>query len=1107
MDVGAWLRGLGLGQYEQTFRDNDVDARVLPGLTTADLKEIGVASVGHRRLILQAIAELSAASAGMAVEAAIAPAVHASPQAERRQLTVMFVDLVGSTALSGRLDPEEMSELIRGYQNVVTGEITRVGGHVAKFLGDGVLAYFGWPKADEHATERAVRAGLAIAAAVPGLRSPGGEPLAAHVGIATGLVVVGELIGEGAAREEAVVGETPNLAARLQGLAEPGMVVVAPGTRRLLGDLFEFEDMGPRALKGVAEPVRVWRVSGPGDAEGRFEALRRSGLTPQVGREPELGLLLDRWRLAGAGEGQAVLLLGEPGVGKSRLVLELRERLRDQPRARLSYACSPHHANSALWPVIRQVERAAGFGRDDPPPVRLAKLAGLLRQALPDPDEALPLVAELLSIPARAGYVPLDLTPQERKARTFEVLLAQLGGLAARRPVLMVLEDAHWLDPTTHEFFDQAVERLRRLPVLLVATLRPDVAPPWTGFPHVTLLTLGRLARSEAAALAAQTAGGHALPDEVLERILARTGGVPLFVEELTKAVLETGPPGDGDVPASLHDTLMARLDRLGPVKEVAQVGAVIGREFQHRLLAAVAELPEEQLADAAGQLVRAELVFRRGAGSDATYSFKHALVRDAAYLSLLRSRRRLLHGRVAAAIERRFPEIAAASPETLALHLEEGGRALDAATRWHEAAGRADLRAAYLEARSYLERALSLVSPEKDEPAFLRQRLGSLLALANVWRNLEGAPSRAAAALSEETLRLADAVGDDEQRFAARWNAWASHQYLGRFAEARRELGVLRRLTGGDAGGDRALLITHAAWTTHLYIGRLGTCARAVEHGLGLYDPIRHRAHRFTFGAHDPGVCCRATGGLVAWLRGRPERADALAEGAVALGVEIRHGYSIGVALIFRTFLAHYSRRPELALPLLEEIDRWVERSELSPLYRLLGDFVRMWASAATGRHADVELDRLRSAVGLLRERLTFRKSYQLALAAETALLCGEPLQAWAWLDEALAFEAATGERFWLAEIHRLRAGCALAGVAAAGEPEPHLARALSVARDTGARSLELRTAADLARLWAERGERRKAYDLLRPVFGRFTEGLDTPDLQEAKALLDGLQ
>ena len=441
MDVGAWLRGLGLGQYEQAFRDNDVDARVLPGLTAEDLREIGVASVGHRRLILQAIAGVSAAPppaapAAATVEADVAPAAHGSAQAERRQLTVMFVDLVGSTALSGRLDPEDMRAVIRAYQDACAGVITRFEGHVAKYMGDGVLAYFGYPKAHEDAAERAVRAGLAVVGAVARLTAPGGTPLAARVGIATGLVVVGELIGEGAAREQAVVGETPNLAARLQDLGEPGGVVIGRRTRQLVGGLFELADLGGHRVKGFARPVQAWRVVGEGAAESRFDALHVTGLTPVVGREHELGLLLDRWQLAKDGEGQVVLLSGEPGIGKSRLVRALRERLGDEPYTSLSHYCSPFHQTSALYPVIGLLERAAGFARDDPPERKLDKLEATLALSTNEVRQVAPLLAAVLAIPAGGRYPPLDLTPQRQKEKTLAARGDQRAGLATPQTVL-----------------------------------------------------------------------------------------------------------------------------------------------------------------------------------------------------------------------------------------------------------------------------------------------------------------------------------------------------------------------------------------------------------------------------------------------------------------------------------------------------------------------------------------------------------------------------------------------------------------------------------------------------------------------------------------------
>ena len=541
----------------------------------------------------------------------------------------MFVDLVGSTALAARLDPEDMGRVMRAYQEGCAEVIRRWDGHVAKYLGDGVLAYFGWPQAHEDAAERAVRAGLALTEAAGRLATPAGEPLAARVGIATGMVVVGELIGEGAAQEQAVVGETPNLAARLQALAAPGSVVISQATRRLVGGLFELADLGPQRLKGFAAPLAAWQVEGQGRAEGRFEARHGERLTPLVGREHELGILLERWAWAKDGDGQAVLLSGEPGIGKSQITEALLELLADQPHTRLRYHCSPYHTNSALRPVIEQLERAAGFRPDDSAAVKLDRLEKVLGQASQRVAEVAPLLAALWPITAEERYPPLNLTPQVQKARTFDALLEQLEGLAAREPVLMILEDAQWIDPTTTELFGRVIDRVRHLPVLLVISLRPEFTPPWTGFTHLTALTLNRLGQRQGAAIIERLTGGKTLPEEVMAQILAKTDGVPLFVEELTKTVLESGLLRDGGdhlelsgplpplaIPTTLHNSLMARLDRLAPVKEVAQIGAAIGREFSHELLAAVADLPEVELRAALDQLAQAELILRRDSGA-----------------------------------------------------------------------------------------------------------------------------------------------------------------------------------------------------------------------------------------------------------------------------------------------------------------------------------------------------------------------------------------------------------------------------------------------------------------------------------------------------------
>jgi class 3 adenylate cyclase/tetratricopeptide (TPR) repeat protein len=756
VDISAWLRELGLERYEQAFQDNQVDARSLPHLTADDLKDMGVTAIGHRRLLLQAIAQLgepprTSDEARPEATAAETSRSKLTVEAERRQLTVLFVDLVGSTELSGRLDPEEMSEVIRAYHTGCADVIRRWDGYLAKYMGDGVLAYYGWPRAHEDDAERAVRAGLELVDAVAALKPHAEMRLRARVGIATGQVVVGDLVGEGAARDEAVVGETPNLAARLQALAEPGTVVISQATRRLVGGSFELADLGPKRLKGFAEPLTAFRIEGKGRAEGRFEALHGKRLTPLVGREHELDLLLERWAWAKDGDGQVVLISGEPGIGKSRLIRALRERLGNEPYTPLSHYCSPYHTNSALYPVIGLLERTARLDRDDPPEAQLTKLEAVLARSSERLEEALPLLAALLGVPTAERYPALTLTPEVQKRRTLQALLDQLAGLAAKQPVLAVYEDAHWVDPSTLELLGLVIERIRQLPVLVLITFRPEFEPPWTGQAHVTTLTMSRLGRRQGADLVARVTGDTPLPGEIVEQIVARTDGVPLFVEELTKAVLETG---ETTIPASLYGSLMARLDCIPEIREIAQIAACIGREFSYGLLASVAGKAESELRIALDRLAAAELIFRRGVAPDATYTFKHALLQDAAYQSLLKSRRQALHGRIFAVLEQDFDETA---PEVLAPHASEAGRIEQAIGYWEQAGQAAYERAAHKEAIAHYRAALDLVAKIPDNS--LRRRLEArlLIGLASPTGMLVGF----GAAETEEIYRRAFGASD----------------------------------------------------------------------------------------------------------------------------------------------------------------------------------------------------------------------------------------------------------------------------------------------------------------------------------------------------------
>jgi class 3 adenylate cyclase len=787
MDVAAWLQGLGLERYVPAFLENRIEADILPSLTVEDLKDLGVTLVGDRRRLLDAIAALgnagaTAAASATAVTAGRPDAPAPPADAERRQLTVMFCDLVGSTTLSTRHDPEDLRELIGDYHRAVSETVGRFDGFVAKYMGDGVLVYFGYPRAHEDDAERAVRAGLGAIDAVARLDIKSTE-LQARVGIATGLAVVGDLIGEGAAQERGVVGETPNLAARLQALAGPNTLIIAEATRQQIGGLFDVEDLGAQQLAGFGETQRAWRVLGESGEVSRFEALR-SGDTPLVGREEEVELLIRRWQQAKSGEGRVVLISGEPGIGKSRLTAALSEHIGTQPHTRVRYFCSPHHQDSALYPFIAQLERAAGFARDDTLETKLGKLRALLAPGTQHDDD-IALLSELLSLPRTAE--DLNLSPQRKREKSFDALLNQLEAEARHRPVLMVFEDVHWIDPTSRELLDLAVDRVRRLPVLLAITFRPEFQAPWGGRSHVTSVALNRLGERAGEALVHTLAGNAALTAEMVAEIVERTDGVPLFVEELTKAVLESAVQGDRvaavlgtasqtalSVPATLHASLMARLDRLGPAaKEIAQIGAVLGREFGYELIEPASQRPERELQAALDQLSEAGLLFCRGTAPHAYYLFKHALVQDVAYSTLLRGRRQELHARVAAALEEYFPDLVERQPELLAHHLTGAAETERAVAQWLKAGQHAAARSAYIEAVSHFDRGLLLLASLPEAETRDRQEIELQLAKGVSLINAKGFSSAEAAEAHDRAKVLCEKMEDVDHLFVAIWGLW----------------------------------------------------------------------------------------------------------------------------------------------------------------------------------------------------------------------------------------------------------------------------------------------------------------------------------------------
>ncbi|NOT57060.1 MAG: AAA family ATPase, partial [Deltaproteobacteria bacterium] len=1031
------------------------------------------------------------------------------PAAERRHLTVMFCDLVGSTALSTRLDPEELREVVRSYQSTCTTVIQRYDGCIAQHLGDGLLVYFGYPTAHEDDAARAVRAGLAIMHALREQEQQ--TPIQIRIGIHTGVVVIGE-IGSSEKREMLALGETPNIAARVQGQANPDEVLISAATHRLVEGLFDTEERGQPELKGVATPLTLYRVTKESEAHSRFAVGVRKGLTPLIGREHEFGLFRERWERVKEGSGQVVLLSGEPGIGKSRLVEALKETAEHEGARVWELRCSPYTQNSALAPAIELIQRMLGFHSTDTVEEKLHKLMSGIPHVVSHHSEIVSLFAAFLSLPQAPTVPVLTYSPQKHKEKTYEALVTWLCRAAQQQAVIYAWEDLHWADPSTLELLALFLPQIPTTRLLTVLTFRPEFTPPWGAHAYLSQLSLSRLGRSHVAAMIEKVTGGHALPIDVVQQIVNKTDGVPLFVEELTKSVVESREATDRapghmlDIPATLQDSLMARLDRLGTAKEIAQLGATLGREFSYELLYAVSALSEERLQQGLHQLVDAELVYQSGSPPQSRYLFKHALVQDAAYQSLLKSRRQQLHQHVAQVLVEQFPQTVEMQPELLAYHYTEAGLIEQAIPFWQRAGEGASKRLALKEAIAHLKQGLALIgtlplSPEREE-----QELDIRIRLGTAWMGLKGQGVSEVWTSLHPALRLAKSLGRQEALVPIYWGLSVHVSVQGRVAESLDW--VKDMLATAEASGDRDLLIV-SHWAACTVYHWLGDFSQEQEHGdrlLALYDTMQH-CHIVDLTNIDPKTGATIHGSLATWILGYPDRAVQESEAIIAHARQLGHPYNLGWALHMSSWLWDFRGEPAQMLVRAEETKRLGHTHSLPILSDVLAPTIEGIASLRAGRFAE-SIPPLRSAIETWNAHgVEITIPYYRAVLAEGLALSGDLASGLRLIEESLAQIARPGweERCLLAEILRLKGWMLVLQDDLTGAEQQYLA-SLDVAREQEAKSLELRATTSLVRLWQQQGKRAEAHKLLSEVYHWFTEGFETKDLQEAKALLASL-
>jgi len=1121
---------------ELLHREGRVAYRILKrrfALTDDDLEDLKADLIDAKRLAVDEEGKVLVWTGNATATSSQLPVASPQPlapntqhlEAERRQLTVMFCDLVGSTALAEQLDPEELREVVRAYQQTSAAVIERFDGHIAQYLGDGLLVYFGYPTAHEDDAVRAVRAGLAIvgvgALQHRAVGATSRSPLQIRIGIHTGPVVVGAM-GGGNRHEQLALGETPNIAARIQGQAEPDTVVISAATYRLVEGFFDCEERGRPVLKGVFTPITLYHVSKEGEAQSRFQVVARKGLTPLVGREHEQAFLHERWERVKDGTGQVVLLSGEPGIGKSRLVEVLKEKVEREGAHCLELRCSPYAQNSALQPVIEHLQRMLQLHPDDSPEEKLRKFTVGAHGCAPLQKDAIPLLAALLSLPHPGGYPPLTLSPQKQKEKTHEAIVAWLCEAAQQQAVVYAWEDLHWADPSTLELLTLFLAQVPTTRLLSVLTHRPEFTPSWGSRSYLSQLSLSRLGRTHVETMVEKIPGGKVLPVEVIQHIVSKTDGVPLFVEELTKSVVETvgatgrSPLHSFDIPATLQDSLMARLDRLGTAKELAQLGATIGREFNYALLEAVSLLDEDTLQRGLRQLVDAELVFQSGVPPQSRYLFKHALVQDTAYQSLLKSRRYQLHQSVAQVLVEQFPEAVESQPELVAHHYTEAGLKEQAIPYWQQAGQRAVQRSANEEAVRHLTTGLELLKTLPETPERTQQELSSQLTLGGLRIATHGFASPEAEQAFRRARELCELTGDKAQVFPVLCNMVMYHAMRGEYLKARELAEEVFRIAKDSRDPDLLIEAHYQQGHTLEWVGQYPEALAHVEQGIALYDPQRHRAHTLRYG-QDPGVACRVHAMQVLWLLGYPDQALVRAQEALALTQDLSHANTTGYAMADMVH-AHQLRgewsaaqaQGEAALGFAAEFGLPYFAAQVSMVLGSALAWQGCYEEGISKMRQGLAAQSAAGGQGLLQ--------FFLSLHLEAYIETGQFEDGWTVLKEALTIRPKSGERYWEEEVYRLNGELLLAEARhnltaqgtqqrAAIEAEACFQHALETAREQKTKSLELRAATSLARLWQQQGKQKDAHRMLSEIYNWFTEGFDTKDLQEAKALLAELE